>query len=42
MSPRTTPPLRADHVGSLGNVLTHDQQRAKLDLIVAVAHDVWG
>jgi 5-methyltetrahydropteroyltriglutamate--homocysteine methyltransferase len=25
-----------------GNVLTYDQQRAKLDLIVAVAHDVWG
>ncbi len=25
-----------------GNALTHDQQRAKLDLIVAVAHDVWG
>src|SRR6516225_4545277 len=25
-----------------GNVLTHDQQRAKLDLIVSVAHDVWG
>jgi 5-methyltetrahydropteroyltriglutamate--homocysteine methyltransferase len=24
-----------------GNTLTHDQQRAKLDLIVA-AHDVWG
>ena len=35
--------------GSLGAVLrshtavlTHDQQRAKLDLIVSVAHDVWG
>src|SRR5262249_24145774 len=25
-----------------GNVLTHDQQRAKLELIVGVAHDVWG
>src|SRR5215471_7417705 len=25
-----------------GNVLTHDQQRAKLELIVNVAHDVWG
>jgi methionine synthase II (cobalamin-independent) len=25
-----------------GNVLTHDQQRAKLDLIVSVAHEVWG
>jgi hypothetical protein len=25
-----------------GNILTHDQQRAKLDLIVQVAHDVWG
>jgi methionine synthase II (cobalamin-independent) len=25
-----------------GNTLTHDQQRAKLDLIVTVAHDVWG
>jgi 5-methyltetrahydropteroyltriglutamate--homocysteine methyltransferase len=25
-----------------GNTLTQDQQRAKLDLIVAVAHDVWG
>ena len=25
-----------------GNVLTYDQQRAKLDLIVQVAHDVWG
>jgi 5-methyltetrahydropteroyltriglutamate--homocysteine methyltransferase len=25
-----------------GNTLTHDQQRAKLDLIVQVAHDVWG
>jgi 5-methyltetrahydropteroyltriglutamate--homocysteine methyltransferase len=25
-----------------GNVLTYDQQRAKLDLIVAVARDVWG
>ncbi|HEV3288873.1 MAG TPA: 5-methyltetrahydropteroyltriglutamate--homocysteine S-methyltransferase, partial [Streptosporangiaceae bacterium] len=25
-----------------GNTLTHDQQRAKLDLIVTVAHDIWG
>ena len=25
-----------------GNALTHDQQRAKLELIVNVAHDVWG
>ena len=25
-----------------GNVLTHDQQRAKLELIVQVARDVWG
>ena len=25
-----------------GNTLSHDQQRAKLDLIVQVAHDVWG
>src|SRR5215467_12413450 len=25
-----------------GNQLTHDQQRAKLELIVSVAHDVWG
>jgi len=25
-----------------GNVLTHDQQRAKLELIVSVADDVWG
>jgi 5-methyltetrahydropteroyltriglutamate--homocysteine methyltransferase len=25
-----------------GNTLTYDQQRAKLDLIVAVAHDIWG
>ena len=25
-----------------GNTLTQDQQRAKLDLIVSVAHDVWG
>ena len=25
-----------------GNVLTYDQQRAKLELIVNVAHDVWG
>jgi 5-methyltetrahydropteroyltriglutamate--homocysteine methyltransferase len=25
-----------------GNTLTQDQQRAKLDLIVTVAHDVWG
>jgi len=25
-----------------GNELTHDQQRAKLELIVSVAHDVWG
>src|SRR5215469_1564818 len=25
-----------------GNVLTHDQQRAKLELIVNAAHDVWG
>jgi 5-methyltetrahydropteroyltriglutamate--homocysteine methyltransferase len=25
-----------------GNVLTYDQQRAKLELIVQVAHDVWG
>jgi 5-methyltetrahydropteroyltriglutamate--homocysteine methyltransferase len=24
-----------------GNTLTYDQQRAKLDLIVQVAHDVW-
>ena len=25
-----------------GNTLTHDQQRAKLDLIVTTAHDIWG
>ena len=25
-----------------GNTLTYDQQRAKLELIVQVAHDVWG
>ena len=25
-----------------GNTLTYDQQRAKLELIVRVAHDVWG
>ena len=25
-----------------GNTLSYDQQRAKLDLIVQVAHDVWG
>jgi len=25
-----------------GNALTHDQQRAKLDLIVTTAHDIWG
>ena len=25
-----------------GNTLTHDQQRAKLELIVNVAHDIWG
>jgi methionine synthase II (cobalamin-independent) len=25
-----------------GNTLTHDQQTAKLELIVKVAHDVWG
>jgi 5-methyltetrahydropteroyltriglutamate--homocysteine methyltransferase len=25
-----------------GNTLSHDQQRAKLELIVQIAHDVWG
>jgi len=25
-----------------GNTLSHDQQAAKLELIVNVAHDVWG
>ncbi|HEY9241300.1 MAG TPA: 5-methyltetrahydropteroyltriglutamate--homocysteine S-methyltransferase, partial [Streptosporangiaceae bacterium] len=25
-----------------GNELTYDQQVAKLDLIVKVAHDIWG
>jgi 5-methyltetrahydropteroyltriglutamate--homocysteine methyltransferase len=25
-----------------GNELTYDQQVAKLDLIVTVAHDIWG
>jgi len=25
-----------------GNVLTYDEQRAKLTLVVEVAHEVWG
>jgi 5-methyltetrahydropteroyltriglutamate--homocysteine methyltransferase len=69
MAPRTAPPFRADHVGSLlrppallraraaraagtitadqltqaeDDALTLDQQRAKLDLIVETAADLWG
>ena len=72
MARRTSPPFRADHVGSLlrqaegdaitgavrmqeetglqsafastveGNALTQDQQRAKLDLVVQTAADLWG
>jgi hypothetical protein len=51
---RTSPPYRADHVGSLlrpqcgfsstveGNVLSYDQEVAKLRLIVETAREVWG
>jgi hypothetical protein len=50
MAPRETPPFRADHVGSLlrpastveGNALTIDEERAKPELIVEVAEEVWG
>ena len=56
MAPRTAPPFRADHVGSLlrpssllraradraAGTVTTDQQRAKLDLVVQTAAELWG
>jgi 5-methyltetrahydropteroyltriglutamate--homocysteine methyltransferase len=58
MTPRTAPPFRADHVGSLlrppallqarvdraaGTITADlDQQRAKLDLVVETAAEIWG
>lgn len=41
MALRTSPPFRADHVGSLLR-LTYDQEVAKLRLIVDTAAEVWG
>jgi 5-methyltetrahydropteroyltriglutamate--homocysteine methyltransferase len=40
MAPRTTPPFRADHVGSL--LRPPALLRAKLDLIVETAAEIWG
>jgi hypothetical protein len=42
MTRRATPPFRADHVGSLLRPLTIDQERAKLELLVETAREVWG
>jgi 5-methyltetrahydropteroyltriglutamate--homocysteine methyltransferase len=45
MSERTRPPFRADHVGSLlrpPELLSREQQAAKLALIVDTAKEVWG
>ena len=46
MAARAKPPFRADHVGSLlrprGKAVVLGQQRAKLELIVEVAAEVWG
>jgi len=45
---KINPPFRADHVGSLlrtpathGNVMTHEEQWAKLRHCVEVADSVW-
>ncbi len=35
----TNPPFRADHVG---NLITEDDEIAKLRLVVEVAEEVWG